>query len=135
MSCLRQGLRAGESSALSASRRAQRTREIKNFPGSSVIGRCAEFSNQTNCFDGAFTFANHSAATCELTLTSYRPAKMIKDSLSSSNVGDIEAEKLSRGGMLGEIVAVPDVTISRRPCSPATGAQDRSRRSCRHGGP
>jgi hypothetical protein len=34
------------------------TKDIKNFPGSSVIGRCAQFSNQTRSFDGAFTFLN-----------------------------------------------------------------------------
>ena len=42
----------------------------KNFPGSSFMGKCAEFSNHTNCLGGAFTFANHSDATWELTLTS-----------------------------------------------------------------
>ena len=55
----------GTSPARSAIGRAWRTSDTRNLPASSVIGKCAEFSNQTNCFDGATTFANHSAATAE----------------------------------------------------------------------
>jgi hypothetical protein len=41
------------SPAFSAIGRAMRTSERKNLPGSSVIGTCAECSNQTRCFSGA----------------------------------------------------------------------------------
>jgi hypothetical protein len=70
------------SPAFSAIGRAKPTSEKKNLPGSSVIGMCAECSNQRRRFSGASTVSNHAAATSEFTFQSWRPSKRISGTAS-----------------------------------------------------
>src|SRR6187397_804696 len=60
--------RNGDRGTQCASRASSRDTSI--LPGSSVIIRCAECSNHTTFFLGAFTFASHSAATSAFTFLS-----------------------------------------------------------------
>jgi hypothetical protein len=98
----------GRSPAVSAIGRAYRTNEMRNLPGSSVIGRCAEFSNQTNCFEGAFNFASHSARSPESMFDVIATSKNNQRAIQLAHIAQIKAECLCEEITLREFVALPD---------------------------
>jgi hypothetical protein len=62
-SCVSLGHQCGRVTASSfVSGRTYRRSAAKKWPGSSIIGRCAEFSNQTMDFPGALSLLVHASA-------------------------------------------------------------------------